>query len=157
MKTIVVYYSYTGNTKKIAEQIAKTLKADIVEIETENTYTGNYNSVVDQGKKEVETGFMPKIKPISLDLEKYKTIILGSPVWWYTFAPAMKTFLNENSLKNKTVYPFATNAGWLGHTFKDFENACKDCTVRDGLNLEFEGKNLLTPPHVISKWIENIK
>ncbi len=157
MKTIVIYYSYSGNTKKIAELIAKKLNADIAKIETENAYTGSYDAVVDQAKKEIEQGYMPKIKPISFDLEKYDTIILGSPVWWYTFAPAMKTFLNENNLKNKTIYPFATNAGWLGHTFKDFEKTCRDCIIKEGLNLEFEGKNLLTPQHVISKWIENIK
>lgn len=157
MKAIVIYYSYSGNTKKIAELIAKQIKVDIARIETVDAYNGSYQSVINQGKKEVESGYMPKIKPLSVDLTNYDTIILGSPVWWYTFAPAMRTFLNENNLDGKTIYPFATNAGWLGHTLNDFKAICKNSTIKQGLNLEFDGKLLITPQKVLSNWIENIK
>ena len=78
-------------------------------------------------------GYCPEIKPLNIDLGKYDEVILGTPVWWYTFAPAMHTFLKKNDLSGKTIYPFATNGGWIGHTFKDFANACGTadygCTV----------------------------
>lgn len=157
MKAIVIYYSYSGNTKKIAELIAKQLNLDIARIETIEAYKGSYDNIVDQGKIEVENGFMPEIKPINIDLSKYDTIILGTPVWWYTFAPAMKSFLNNTNLEGKTIYPFATNGGWIGHTLKDFEKACKNSIVKEGLNLEFDGKMLTTPQRILSKWINNIK
>ena len=50
---------------------------------------------------------MPEIEPIQSDLSQYDKIILGTPVWWYTFAPAVKTFLMENSLAGKKVWTFA--------------------------------------------------
>lgn len=154
MKSIVIYYSYGGNTRKIAEKIQKAAGADIVEIETVKPYTGSYNDVVDQGHREVNSGFMPEIKPLKVDLSQYDAVILGSPVWWYTFAPAMKTFLNSADFSGKKVYPFATNGGWIGHTFKDFRNACTGAKVLEGLNIRFNEDKQLTSEKDIQKWME---
>lgn len=106
MKTLILYYSYTGNTKSIADMIQSKIGGDTERIDTVVPYSGDYNSVVDQGHKEVNQGYMPEIKPLSVNLDDYDTIVLGMPVWWYTFAPAMKTFLTNNSLSGKTIYPF---------------------------------------------------
>ena len=92
MNTLILYYSYGGNTKWIAEMIQKRIGGDLAEIETVRPYSGDYNSVVDQGQQEVNRGYMPEIKPLKVNVQVYDRIILGSPVWWYTFAPAMKTF-----------------------------------------------------------------
>lgn len=156
MKSIVIYYSYGGNTRKIAEEIQKRLGADVAEIETVEPYTGSYNDVVDQGQREVERGFMPEIKLLKVDLSQYDTVILGTPVWWYTFAPAMKTFLSSVDLSGKKVYPFATNGGWIGHTFRDFEKVCAGAKVMPGLNIRFNEDKQMTSGTDICKWIQNI-
>ncbi len=157
MKALILYYSYGGNTRRIAQMIKDKLKCDCCEIETLKEYSKNYNDVVEEGKREIDRGFMPEIKDINTDIKDYDTIILGSPVWWYTFAPAMKTFLNKADLKGKKVYPFATNGGWIGHTLKDFAKECKGAEIHDGLNVKFNGKKLLTNESDIDRWIENIK
>lgn len=54
------------------------------------------------------------------------------------------------------VYPFATNGGWIGHTFKDFKTICKEAEVKDGLNVKFDGSTIRTPLKEIDKWIANI-
>lgn len=156
MKKVIVYYSYRGNTKSIAEMIQKSTGADIARIETVVSYDGDYNSVVNQGQDEVNSGYCPEIKPLNIDLSKYDEVILGTPVWWYTFAPAMHTFLKENDLSGKTVYPFATNGGWIGHTFKDFANACGTADVKQGMNIRFDESVLRTPKSEIQKWIDSI-
>lgn len=79
MKAIVVYYSYSGNTKNIAEHIAKELGADTAVIDTVTPYEGDYNAVVDQGQDEIRRGYKPPIKPVGADLSQYDTIILGTP------------------------------------------------------------------------------
>ena len=140
MKKVIVYYTYRGNTKSIAEMIQKSTGADIARIETVVSYAGAYNSVVNH-----------------IDLSKYDEVILGTPVWWYTFAPAMHTFLKKNDLSGKTVYPFATNGGWIGHTFKDFANACGTADVKQGMNIRFDESVLRTPKSEIQKWIDSIK
>lgn len=156
MKSVVIYYSYGGNTRKIAEEIQRSLGSDMVEIETVKPYTGSYNDVVKQGQREVNAGFRPEIKPLNVDLQQYDTVILGTPVWWYTFAPAMKTFLSNTDLSGKRVYPFATNGGWIGHTFRDFESICSNAKVLPGLNIRFNEDNQLTSEENVHRWIQNI-
>lgn len=69
----------------------------------------------------------------------------------------MHTFLKENDLSGKTVYPFATNGGWIGRTFKDFANACGTADVKQGMNIRFDESVLRTPKSEIQKWIDSIK
>ncbi len=157
MKTLVVYYSYQGNTKSIVDMINKKIDADIVRIDTVVPYKGSYSAVVDQGQDEVNRGFCPEITPSDIDISAYNTVIIGTPVWWYTFAPAMHTFLKSQNWQGKTVYPFATNGGWIGHTFKDIKEICKGADVKDGLNINFNGTTLRTPSNEIDKWIDRIK
>lgn len=157
MKSIVIYYSYGGNTRRIAKEIGQALGAELAEIRTVRPYTGSYDNVVDQGQREVNSGFLPEIQPLDIDLNQYDTVILGSPVWWYTFAPAMNSFLRGMDLSGKTVYPFATNGGWLGHTMQDFAKACPGAKVKAGLNVRFNGNRLLTSEEDIQKWVRSIR
>lgn len=92
MKSLILYYSYGGNTRGIAQKLQKALGADLAEIKTLTPYTGNYDDVVDQGQREVSEGFLPQLLPLGVDLKGYDAIVLGTPVWWYTFAPAMNSF-----------------------------------------------------------------
>lgn len=157
MKTLILYYSYGGNTRKIAEMLQKEVGGDLEEIQTTKTYTGNYDAVVDQGQWEVNTGYMPEIKPVQADLSQYDRIVVGTPVWWYTFAPAVKSFFNQYDLKGKTIYPFATNGGWLGHTFEDIKAAIPEADVRKGIDFVFDDKTQKTPNAKIRKWISELQ
>ncbi|WP_304507397.1 flavodoxin [Anaerotignum sp.] len=156
MKTLILYYSYTGNTRKIAKMIAEKIDSDLVEIKTVMPYEGSYDDVVNQAQREVNSGFHPEIFPLDVNMKDYDTVILGSPVWWYTYAPAVATTLSQLSLERKTVYPFATNAGWLGHTFQDVSKACVNANVQKGLNVRFDENRLITSNAEIDKWIESM-
>jgi len=81
MKTLILYYSYGGNTRKIAQLLRQEIGGDLEEIETVKPYTGSYNDIVEQGAREIDSGFMPEIKPLRSDAASYDRIILGSPVW----------------------------------------------------------------------------
>lgn len=156
MKRIVIFYSYGGNTRRVAEKVARAIDADLAEIETVEPYSRSYDAVVDQGQREVNSGFLPELCPLNVDLSGYDAIILGTPVWWYTFAPAMNSFLHGVDLSGKTVYPFATNGGWIGHTFRDFGKACPGAAVRPGLNIRFQEDRQITPDAEILKWARGI-
>lgn len=101
MKCIVIYYSYGGNTRRVAEKIGKAIGAELAEINTVQPYTGSYDDVVNQGQREVNSGFLPELQPLNIDLSQYDTVVLGTPVWWYTFAPAMNSFLRSTDLSEK--------------------------------------------------------
>ena len=83
MKKVIVYYSYRGNTKSIAEMIQKSTGADIARIETVVPYDGDYNSVVNQGQDEVNSGYCPEIKPLNIDLSKYAALSRDIPITEY--------------------------------------------------------------------------
>ncbi|MDQ7095155.1 flavodoxin [Desulfosporosinus sp. PR] len=156
MKTLILYYSYGGNTRTVAQMIQNEIGGDLEEIETVKPYSDDYNSVVKQGKQEVESGFMPEIKHFKANIAAYNRIVLGTPVWWYTFAPAVRTVLSQNDLTGKTIYPFVTNGGWLGHTFKDLKEACAGAVIKTGLDIKFDEDRLRTPESKIKDWLKII-
>ncbi|MBO4722656.1 MAG: NAD(P)H-dependent oxidoreductase [Muribaculaceae bacterium] len=107
-KVLVLYYSQTSNTKAVAECIANQLNADIEEIVAVNPYDGDFSATIERCKEEQKAGTTPKIKPIKADLSKYKTIFLGYPIWFGTYAPPVATWLDEVDLSGKTIVPFCT-------------------------------------------------
>lgn len=155
-EALIIYYSYGGNTREIARMISEKQSIPCEEILTVLPYKGTYDEVVAQGKKGVNNHFLTEIQPISADVSAYSFIFLGTPVWWYTSAPAMKTFLSQTDFTGKKVYPFATHGGWLGNTFTDFAKECKNGQVQPGIDLRFDGKVLQTPPLKITKWLDRI-
>ena len=155
-KKLIVYYSYTDNTKKIVNILKDKLDVDTIRLETVKPYRGSYDDVVEQGKKETDSGYMPEIKEIGIDLNDYDEILLGSPVWWYTFAPAVRTFLSEYDLREKIIIPFITNGGWIGSTVNDIKNMAKNSEVKNEINIKFNGSNLETSMNEINSWINRL-
>ncbi len=78
---------------------------------------------------------------------------------WYTISPIVVTFLKKYNLTDKKIYPFATNAGWLGHTFLDFKKLCPNSKVENEMNIVFESYSdkLVTPEVEIKNWINTIE
>lgn len=110
-KTLIVYYSYTGNTKKIANKIHDLIGGDIVELETKIPYSVNYRTVVTLAKDEVDKKYKPELKTKIDNISQYNKIVLGSPIWWYTMAPPVRTFLSEYNFDGKEIIPFYTHGG----------------------------------------------
>ncbi len=110
-KMLVVYYSWSnGNTKRIAEQLAAATNADIARIDTAQPYSGSHEEVVEQGQREVEAGFMPQIKPLSVSIADYDVIAIGYPIWWGIAAWPVDNFVKGNDFTGKTVIPFCTSS-----------------------------------------------
>ncbi len=158
MKTLIVYYSYTGNTKKIANAIKNHLNCDILEVTPKIPFSNDYDEVVAEYQNNSIEDKSIEINDIGIDLKEYDKIIIGSPVWWYTICPVITSFLKKYDLSGKKIYPFATNAGWLGKTFKDIETLCPNSEVKRGMNIVFESytDNLVTSKQEIDKWIKEI-
>ena len=105
-KLLIVYYSWSnGNTERIAKTLQSIAGGDLLKIDTAIPYSGSYNDVVDQGQREVERGLEPELKPLGVDPAEYDCIAVGTPTWWYTMAPSVKTFLHQQHFSGKTVPP----------------------------------------------------
>lgn len=132
-KILIAYYSYSGNTRKIAEKIKKLTGGDLFEIKPVKSYPANYNDMINLAKKEKETDYKPELTE-KTDLADYDTIYLGTPVWWYTFASPVRTFLSDNDFSDKTIKPYCTHGGGgASNTFTDIQKLCPDANVKEGL------------------------
>lgn len=159
-KTLVVYYSHTGNTKRIADKIATAVSADTARIETVVPYTGTPEEISAQGQREVESGYRPKIKPLGVNPADYDRIVIGTPTWWYTMAPAVLSFFSSTDLSDKDVVLYMTNAGWPGHVIKDMTNAAKGANIVSTKEILFDsggGNQMITPETEIDGWIDGWK
>ena len=133
-KILVAYFSHSGNTKKIAEEIQSKTGADLFEIKTVNTYSDDYNTVLDEAKAEQKDNARPELSEQVKDMAQYQTIIIGFPIWWGDMPMAVYSFLDEYDLSGKTVLPFCTHGGsGLCQTDKNIQNEEKDAKVTDGL------------------------
>lgn len=157
-RKIIIYFTYTGNTKKIAEKIKEKLNCDILEIKTVIPYSKDYDTVVNDEQNSESSNHLPEIQNLNIDLSNYDEIILGTPVWWYSPVPAIRTFLTQNDLSGKIIKPYATNAGWLGKTFKEIKALCTNSEVSDGMNIVFESYSdkLVTKENDIMNWINTL-
>lgn len=114
-KTLVAYFSATGNTKSIAESIADGLSADIYEIVPKEPYTDadlDYNDDNSRSTLEMnDSSARPAISGTIENFEQYDTIFLGYPIWWGDAPRIMDTFVESYDFTGKTVVPFCTSGG----------------------------------------------
>ena len=101
-KTLVLFYSYEGSTRRIAHFIADNVRADLEEIKPVKEIKSKRGTYV-WGGSQVVMKTRPKLKPLKVDLDEYETIILGTPVWAFTFAPPIRSLLQGGYLKNKNI------------------------------------------------------
>lgn len=133
-KILVAYFSYSGNTKKIAEEIQSKTGADIFEIKTVNAYSDDYDTVLDEAQTERNDKARPELSEKVNDMSQYQTVIIGYPIWWGDMPMAVYSFLDEYDLSGKTVLPFCTHGGsGLSQTDINIQDEEKDAKVTEGL------------------------
>lgn len=122
MKTLIVYYSYEGNTAFIADIMRERAGADVFRLEPENEKkrTGFLKYV--WGAKQVFTQTKPVLKPFTADFSAYDLLIFGCPVWGGCPAPAMAGFLESFKGENKKIALFCCHAGGKGRAFEKMKN-----------------------------------
>ncbi|MFD0796336.1 flavodoxin family protein [Maribacter chungangensis] len=166
-RTLIRYLSRTNNTKAVAEMIQKEVGGDLVAVELQNPYPEDYDAIIKQVAEENESGFLPPLQT-KVDMAKYDTIFFGFPTWGMQLPPPMKSFLNENDLKGKTIIPFNTNAGYgLGSSLKTIrklspksaildEFSVKGGVERDGILFVMKGKREIQVREAVQKWLKRI-
>lgn len=125
---LVVYFSCSGETKKVAEELKKALSCDIFEIVPETLYTDrdldwndkNSRSTIEMGDESCR----PRIRNRIDNIDKYDTIYLGFPIWWYTAPRIINTFLESYDFSNKKVILYCTSGGSsIDKTYNDLKNS----------------------------------
>ena len=110
-KILVAYFSWSGNTKAVAEEIHKQVGGDIVEIVPATPYSETYSVTVAKAKAEQAANARPAISTKIADFDKYDIVFLGYPNWWGSYPMPVATFVDTYKLDGKTVAPFFTHGG----------------------------------------------
>ncbi|MBO6281969.1 MAG: NAD(P)H-dependent oxidoreductase [Alphaproteobacteria bacterium] len=131
-KVLVVYYSLSGQTRKIAEYIAAQTNADTYEITVTEPYASP--SVYAKSKKELDSKQYPPLATEIPDLSAYDVIFVGGPVWWYTMATPLFSFLQKADFAGKKVVPFSTQGSNYGKFFADFADTAKNADIQKSEN-----------------------
>ena len=115
MKTLIVYFSATGNTKAAAQKLAKEHNADLYEITPEVPYTAadlDWRDKTSRSTIEMQDKTSrPAIKGRCENIADYDTVWIGFPIWWYTAPTIVNTFIEAHDLSGKTLNVFATSGG----------------------------------------------
>ena len=111
MKTAVVFYSLEGNTEFAAREIGTALGATILRIHPKKEYPSSGFRKFLWGGKSAVMSEAPALEPYEFNAAEYDRVIIGFPVWAGTFAPPIRTFVQENDLAGKQVAAFACQSG----------------------------------------------
>lgn len=135
-KILIVYFSHTSNTRTIAGYIHDTVKSDLVEIETVDTYTDDYDTLLAQIREEVATEYCPPLTTRIEDIDLYDVIFIGYPIWVETAAPPIRSFLTTHDLAGKTVVPFCTSGTSSAEaSYRLIRSLCPQSTVLEGIQI----------------------
>lgn len=156
-KVLVVYFSYGGNTQKLAKEVSDQVGGDFRRIEPVIAYPEG-DAVYDYTEQEQKNDERPQIKDMDIDMSQYDTVFIGYPIWWYTYPQIILSFFDEYDLGGKTIVPFVTHGGSaMSGTKEDMENylANKNVTVLEGLavsrnNIEEDQKE------IVSQWLDDL-
>ena len=136
-KTLVAYFSWSGNTREMAEYIAKQTDGDIFEIIPKTPYPENYTECTEVALAERDGNMRPEIKDLPDDISEYDTLIIGYPIWWHTAPMIIGTFLESYDLTGVEVYPFTQSASMDEEQFENSMDFVRSCSgngkVHDGL------------------------
>lgn len=154
-KSLILFYSWSGNTRGIATLISQKTGAAMLELELVKPYSTNYNTCIDEAKRDREQKARPELKTVIPDLSRYDVIYLGHPNWWGTMPMHICTLLEQNDFSGKTIAPFCSHGGGgLGRSVSDIKRISPRATVTDGLSVSSSGGRALSGD--IDTWLGRI-
>jgi flavodoxin len=154
-KILIAYFSHSGNTREIANQIHSLVGGDIFEIRSVQTYPNEYDAVVKQAKKEQEANLRPALTRKVMDIDSYSVVFVGYPNWWGTMPMPVFSFLEGHNLKGKIIIPFCTHEGSrMGRSVSDIRKLCPQSTVREGLAIR--GKSVKDAQSDVDTWLREM-
>ena len=155
-KILVAYFSHSGNTREVAEQIQKMSGGDIFEIRAVKPYPDDYEAAKTRAQRELDEDYRPELAAKVENMGAYDAVFIGYPIWWSTFPAPIKTFLSAYDLTGKTVVPFCTNEGsGLGRSVADISKSCPKSVILEGLAIR--GEDARTSRDKVLEWLRQIK
>ena len=152
---LVAYFSWSGNTRGIANQIHQQVGGDIFEIVPVTAYSTDYNTCLDEAKRDQKQQARPKIKDRVADMGRYDVIFIGYPNWWASIPMPIASFLEEYDFAGKTIVPFCSHGGGrFGQSLSAIAKLSPQAKILEGLSVNYSGGGSLSDD--IAAWLRKI-
>ena len=154
-KSLVVYFSWSGNTENVAKSIQNQTDSDIFKIVPATPYSDDYDTVVDLAKVEQRENARPAVADSIENIADYDVIYVGFPNWLGDMPMILYTFFDSYELSGKTIAPFCTSGGsGLSNTVNEMKELEPNATVTDGLHIGSSSAS--NPDNAVSEWLSEI-
>lgn len=153
-KTLVVYFSWSGNTRAAAEYVREILNTDIFEIIPANRYPSDYSAMLSQYRREKERDTFPRLAN-NIDISQYDTIILGYPNWGGDLPWVVKSFLSANNFSGKRIAPLCTHGGGgFARSINSIRELCPNATILEGFSVN--GREARNSKNNLQNWLNRV-
>lgn len=144
-----------GNTQVVAQLIGRLLRCDVHRIEAADPYPDAYDPTVERNVREQDANARPAVANPLASIERYDTVLLGSPIWNVRAPMIMSTFVDGLDLGGKTIHPFTTHAmSGLGTTERDYAASCPGATLGEGVAVR--GEETANARSRVEPWLRRI-
>lgn len=151
-KVLIAYFSWGGNTRGIAQEIAEQTGAELFEITLVHPYSDNYNTVLDEAQRDQNEQARPELASHVENMDEYDTIILGYPNWWASIPMPVASFLEEYDFSGKTIIPFCSHGGGrFGQSLTAIAKLAPDAVMGDALSVHYSGGSSLSED--VRQWL----
>ena len=154
-RALIVFYSWSGNTRGVAREIKKQTGFDMVELELVKPYSDDYNTVLKQAQNDQHKQARPalKKKPDAKKWADYETIIIGYPNWWASIPMPIATLLESYDFTGKRILPFCSHGGGrFGQSITTIAKLAPNAKIGEGLSVHYSGGSSLSKD--VAKWLE---
>ena len=152
-KILIAYFSWSGNTRDIANNIHGRIDSDIVELTPVDPYSTDYNTVLMEAQEDQHRQARPELNEHIDNMEQYDIILLGYPNWWASIPMPIATFLESYDLSGKTIIPFCSHGGGrFGQSLTAIAKLAPDSAIGEGLSVHYSGGSTLNDD--INEWLE---
>ena len=152
-RSLIVYFSRTGNTEAVVDHIAERIGCDAIEIETRDAYPEDYDTLVNLVRQQAADGYLPPLaRPINLS--GYDRVFVGSPIWGNRLSRPVHSFLASHDLSGKVVAPFVTYevSSGGGQAPDQLQQLCPNSDLRDLLTIL--GENAENAAIGVDLWLD---
>jgi flavodoxin len=155
-RTLVAYFSRSGNTRVVAGLIHRTLETDLFEIRPASSYPEDYLATVERARQERDGGYEPALESKVSNMATYDTVFLGFPIWGETTPPVIRSFLSAHDLSGKTLIPFVTHGGYgLGNSQSTLARRAPRAQLLKGFVMEADQERRTM--NLVTEWIKGIE
>ena len=156
IKNLIVYYSFEGSSRLIAENIAKVLDADVLECKTVKNLKSKGFSKYFWGGRQVLFKKKPDLEKFEKNPINYYFIVIGTPVWSYNYSPAIRSFLSLIRLKDKKIALFCCHEGGIGKTLDNLKSELSENKIIDEMDFKNVAKNKEENILKAKKWAQSL-